>query len=83
MSTILNPGTSPVTYTDDARIIEPGTRLYGVTLDGTGHGAVTRGDIVEEVGNDAPPTTGTDAPPVTDDDAADAPADAGGQSAQA
>lgn len=55
MSTILNPGTTPVIYTDDARVIEAGTRLYDVDLDDTGQQAVTHGYLVEEeVASDAP-----------------------------
>jgi hypothetical protein len=72
VSTLLNPGTTPVTYTDDARIIEAGTRLYDVELDDTGRAAVARGDLVEETeengaeGNDTADTSAPEAAPAPD-----------------
>lgn len=44
--TLLNPGTTPVTYTDDARVIAAGQRITGVTLDHTGQTAVDHGYLV-------------------------------------
>lgn len=45
---ILNPGTSRVVYSDDARVIAGGERIRDVTLDGTTRRAVQRGDLILE-----------------------------------
>lgn len=49
MSTILNPSTSPVTYSADARVIAAGERLHDVTIDRITRAALNRGDLIEEV----------------------------------
>lgn len=49
MATILNPGTNPVTYTDDARVIAAGERLRDVTIDRITRAALDRGDLIEEI----------------------------------
>jgi hypothetical protein len=45
--TILNPGTSSVAYTEDARQIEPGQRITVTDLDEAGQAALDRGYIVK------------------------------------
>lgn len=45
---ILNPGTSRVVYSDDARVIAGGERIHDITPDDTTHRAVARGDLVLE-----------------------------------
>lgn len=46
---ILNPTTSRVVYSDDARVIAGGERISDITPDGTTHRAVARGDLVLEI----------------------------------
>jgi hypothetical protein len=49
---ILNPTTSRVVYSDDARVIAGGERIYDITPDGTTDRAVARGDLVLETTED-------------------------------
>lgn len=65
MSTILNPTTGPVTFSDDARVIAAGERLDDIDIDATGRAAIKRGDLVEEDGQaqgDPAPEAEQDAP---------------------
>lgn len=63
---ILNPTTSRVVYSDDARVIAGGERIRDITPDGTTHRAVERGDLVLETdeehddGAEQAPETGED-----------------------
>jgi len=62
VSTILNPSTSPVTYSTDARVIAAGERLHDVTIDRITQAALDRGDLIEET----EPETADEAAPVSE-----------------